>query len=365
MLLDGLCLIRQGCGIAGAMTGRNLTRLGATVVGLRRSPCSVCGDVCDEEEVWRRDWSPGSTVRYEAAEDAGPDPLLTAAESVGKIDGVIIDGASEAEISYWTQRARVENFPTLIFSTAGLNWGSPIGDSQRVAEADGLIAEAISGVVGTMGPEGDPPTPFGYLFGEANLAVRAACLLVDRLLLRSTSGSGPESPDPVIEVSAADACIDAMDNPWQEFSLPGPVHLVSNSLTRKRYQRTGPQKVGLVPYGMFQSRDGWVCLVGASTTALLSERLNRPDLLDDERFQTIEGRVANREFVVGLLQEWILSFESGEEFVTSLGDQAIAAEARRLDEVSSLDQHLLGFDSPTAPFRISAKLPEENVLGGS
>jgi crotonobetainyl-CoA:carnitine CoA-transferase CaiB-like acyl-CoA transferase len=232
----------------------------------------------------------------------------------------------------------------VVFGTGGES-------NQEIVDCDGLGGEAMSGVIGTMG-DVDSPTPFGYLFGEVNVAVRGAAALVDQMLTSVRAGA-PLPDDLMLWVTAADACIDAMDNPWQEYSLPGPVHSSPNSLTGENYLRTGPQKVGLVPYGLFQARDSWVGFVGASTTDLMAERLQRPDLLTDERFATVEGRVANREFVIDLLQQWIGGYESGEELVETLGERVVVAVSRSLFDVHEAHRDILGFDNSTQPYRIS------------
>ena len=339
MLLKGLRVAQIGCGIAGDIAGAMLSRLGADVLPVRFAPCPDCGADCDVDDPWRIRYRANKQTPVQLEVDGSVEGLKKLAHD---FDGALIDGMDAKGLAAWTAHARTANVVTVVFRT--------IGTIEDAAPCDGLGAEVISGVAGTMGDD-ESPTPFGFLFGEVNVAVRASGVLIDRLL----SGSRyPLSPDDdwVETVSAADACIDAMDNPWQEYSLPGPVHRAPNSLTRDNYSRTGPQRVGLVPYGLFQSRDAWVAFVGASTTDLMAERLQRPDLLTDERFATIEGRVANRQFVVDLLQQWIGSYDSGDELVETLGERTVVAVSRSLQEIYESNYGILGFGNSTSPYRI-------------
>jgi crotonobetainyl-CoA:carnitine CoA-transferase CaiB-like acyl-CoA transferase len=349
VLLDGVRILQVGCGIAGDMAGALLGRLGAKILRLQPARCAACGEYCDADADWRARFQVRKTSVRSQAQGAGPtSSLLT---QVAPIHGLILDGVTTEECSAWSDHVHAERLPTVVFCTVGLNEDS----YESVIEAYGLGGEAVSGVAGTIGPREGPPTPFGYLFGEANVAVRGAGMLVDRLLLAARDPDAAALAEPMIEASAADACIDAMDGTWQEYSLPGPVHDAPNSLFASRYARTGPQRPGIVPYGLFRSRDGWVGLASAASQ-MLAEKLNRPDLLTDPRFATIEGRVAHREYVIDLLQEWISTFDSGEEFVSYLGSGTVVAGTKRLDEIAD-DDVLLGFNSATAPFHISFQQP--------
>ncbi len=344
MLLDGVGILQAGCGIAGDIAGGILARLGARVTRIALTICPLCGDACDAGEAWRNAYS-DAKVRLPLHDEQA---LMTYLEEEGrKTEALLLDGVSGSLLERWRSRAVDLELPTFVFETGG--GFSAAGE----IEAHGLCAEALSGVAGTMGPAEGPPTPFGYLFGETNAGVRGAAMVVDRLVGRLLHPEDTPSGGWLIEISAADACLDAMDNPLQEATLPGPVHDAPNSLTNENYRRTGAQKAGIVPYGLLEAGDGWVCLVGTATADLIAEALGRPDLLGDERFSTVEARIANRDFVIGLLQEWVGSFAHGQDFVDLLGNSVVVARAERLEEIIDDAGGLLGLNSPTAPYQIT------------
>jgi formyl-CoA transferase len=344
MLLKDTRVVQLGCGVSGDIAGRLLTSLGVDVTKVTISPCPVCGDLCDESEPWRSDYSARKT-RLTLTLDELPGHFD--GEAGQQLDAALIDGVSGALLDSWSAIARRRQVPSFLFVTVS------DGGSTDEIETSGLGAEAVAGVAGTMGPAHGPPTPLGYLFGETNAAVRGVAMLVDRLVRDVRHPRGWTEDEWLTEVSAADACIDAMDGPWQELSLPGSAHDAPNSLSNENYQRTGAQRATLVPYGLLEAGDGWVALVGVATTELLAKGLGRPELVDDERFATVEARTSNREFVVDMLQEWVGKFERGQDFVDLLGNSVVVAKSERLDEVIDDPHDLLGFGHPTTPYRIT------------
>lgn len=344
MLLDGTTIVQAGCGVAGDIAGGILARLGAQVTRIVLRDCPLCGEACDGRDPWRGAYSSAKQV-LEREDETDLRRYLD--EHGPAADVLLFDGVSAELLERW-QHGAGDSRPLSVLFTTGAGFAH--GDEW---ESHGLCAEALSGAAGTMGPEDGPPTPFGYLFGETNVALRGVAIVVDRLAGRALHPDAATGEAPLTEVSAADACIDAMDNPWQEATLPGPVHDAPNSLTRRNYRRTGAQKAGIVPYGLFEAGDGWVCLVGTATAELIARSLGRPELLQDERFSTVEARIANRDFVIGILQEWIGGFQRGDDFVQLLGNSAVVAKAERLEDIIDDRRGLLGLDSPTAPYRIT------------
>ncbi len=352
MLLSGTRVVQLGCGVTGDIAGGLLTRLGVAVTKVVISPCPICGDHCDEAESWRAGYS-----ALKACTTRTPDELAAYfdAEPVARADAALIDGVSDTLLDSWSAIAREQRMPSFLFVTVS-------DERAGEMETSGLGAEAIAGAAGTMGPAEGPPTPLGFLFGETNAAVRGVAMLIDRLLRDVLHPRPWDDSEWLTEVSAADACIDAMDGPWQELSLPGSAHDSPNSLSNANYQRTGAQRATLVPYGLLEAGDGWFTLVGVSTTALLANGLGRPELMDDERFATVEARTANREFVIEMLQEWVATFERGQDFVDLLGNSVVVAKSERLEDIIDDPHDLLGFEHPTTPYRITVGgVPIEEV----
>ena len=344
MLLKGTHVVQLGCGLTGDIAGQLLTRLGAGVTRMTLSPCPTCGDLCDESEPWRAGYSKAKTNVTISPDEL---PGWAATGDSKRIDAALIDGVTGPILDSWAAIARTRRIPSFLFVT--------VGDEQPdiEIEASGLGAEAVAGVAGTMGPADGAPTPFGYVFGESNAAIRGVAMLVDRLVNGLLQPSDPANDEWLVEVSAADACIDAMDDPWQETTMPAAIHEAPNSLTNANYRRTGAQKVGIVPYGLLQARDGWVCLVGASTMEPIAEALGRPELLEDERLATLDARIANRDYVIGIFQEWVGTFERGQDFVDLLGNSVVVAKSERLEDILDDPHGLLGFDQATAPYAIT------------
>ena len=264
-----------------------------------------------------------------------------------RIDGAILDGVTGPLLESWTAIAQARRIPSYLFVT--------VGDEARheEIEASGLGGEAVGGVAGTQGPADGAPTPFGFLFGETNAAIHGVGMLIDRLARGALQADDSDDGEWLAEVSAADACIHVMDTTWSSATMPDhPVHETANPLTNANYQRNGAKRPDLAPYALLETGDGWVCLVGAG--ADLFDDLGRPELAEDPRLASPERRTANREYTTALLQEWVGTFERGQDLVDLLGNSVVVAVADRLEDIIDDEHGLLALDEVTSPYAITA-----------
>lgn len=74
-------------------------------------------------------------------------------------------------------------------------------------------------------------------------------------------------------------------------------------------ERTGSQFPIAAPVNRYRAKDGWVYagVLLDSHWVRLAEILGRPELGDDQRYNTIAGRIAGREALDGLLADWCAS----------------------------------------------------------
>jgi crotonobetainyl-CoA:carnitine CoA-transferase CaiB-like acyl-CoA transferase len=79
-------------------------------------------------------------------------------------------------------------------------------------------------------------------------------------------------------------------------------------------KRMGSRHPTIAPYQAFPTRDGYVVVAGASekTWRNLCRALDRPDLIDDERFERNADRVANREELEAILEREIEPYTTSE-----------------------------------------------------
>lgn len=99
-----------------------------------------------------------------------------------------------------------------------------------------------------------------------------------------------------------------------------------------------------VPRGTYQASDGDWIAVSTSSDSVASRVMELIGVADDERFQTFEGRISNREEVDRLMAEWIGQRTLSEALETFEAAEAAAAPVLDVGELSS-DPHVVARDA--------------------
>ncbi len=99
-----------------------------------------------------------------------------------------------------------------------------------------------------------------------------------------------------------------------------------------------------VPRGTYQASDGGWIAVSTSSDSVASRVMELIGVADDERFQTFEGRISNREEVDRLMAEWIGQRTLSEALETFEAAEAAAAPVLNVGELSS-DPHVAARDA--------------------
>jgi len=94
-----------------------------------------------------------------------------------------------------------------------------------------------------------------------------------------------------------------------------------------------------VPRGTYQASDGGWIAVSTSSDAIAQRVMKLIGVADDERFQTFDGRIANREEVDRLMAEWIGKRTLSEALESFESAEAAAAPVLNVGELSA-DRHV-------------------------
>lgn len=94
-----------------------------------------------------------------------------------------------------------------------------------------------------------------------------------------------------------------------------------------------------VPRGTYQASDGGWIAVSTSSDALAERVMELIGVADDERFQTFDGRIANRDEVDRLMAEWVKQRTLSEALESFEAAEAAAAPVLNVGELSS-DSHV-------------------------
>jgi itaconate CoA-transferase len=153
-----------------------------------------------------------------------------------------------------------------------------------------LVMQGEAGLIAVTGTP-EQPARVGISACDVGAASYAAVATVAALAHRAETGEGKR-----VSVSLFDTMVD-----WLGY-FP---HLVWHG--RGAPERTGMRHPHFCPYGPFPAGDGglfgFAVLSPNHWRALCVDVLDRPDLVEDDRFASNEGRVEHREILEPLLEE--------------------------------------------------------------
>jgi len=159
-----------------------------------------------------------------------------------------------------------------------------------------FILQAESGLMSIAGAVDGEPTKYGVAIVDLATGMMAANAIQAALLARYRTGKGQ-----AVEVSLFDTSIALLAN-------VGNSHLA----TAKDSGRYGNGHPTIVPYTTYHCRDGMVALAVGNDKqfAKLSQLLDHPEWVEDERLKTNSSRVQNRSFIDGLIAKELKTFLS-------------------------------------------------------
>ena len=160
---------------------------------------------------------------------------------------------------------------------------------------DGVI-QATSGLMHMTGDPDGPPSMVGFAIADNSTAVHGFAALGYALLHRERTGEGQH-----IDIAMVDVMFHMQDQLSQYSASRGKFHP----------NRVGRHHPLYCPIGTYELADGYgLLLVLQRQWANLTGAMGRPDLTDDPRFADAEARVKNAEELIGIIQDWFLTFES-------------------------------------------------------
>jgi crotonobetainyl-CoA:carnitine CoA-transferase CaiB-like acyl-CoA transferase len=189
---------------------------------------------------------------------------------------------------------------------------SGFGESGPEASRPGydLIVQGESGVMDLTGFPDGPPVKVGNSIADLVAGMAAAQGITLALLARERTGRGQKVEIGMLDVMAALLTYQA-GLYWNGGGQP---------------KRRGNQHPSIVPYEVFQARDGYLTL-GVANNSLWEKTcraLERPELGRDPRFDTEANRVANRDRLIPALNE-IFGTRPADEWLARLEAAGVPA----------------------------------------
>jgi CoA:oxalate CoA-transferase len=274
-----------------AIAGRLLCELGATVIkieppegdSLRRQPPSVNGRGIAFDLLAAGKQSVMLDYESSASDAETAHDLATTVDVV--LDGRDIGARGRAVLN--EARVRSGN-PRVVWCEASL-----LGRDSPLAHWAGcdIVAQALSGFMTTTGFAEDPPTAAGVPLAEHAGAAFSVTAVLAALFHRHRAGEGQS-----IDIAGVD-CLAYFLSSFL------PASLIGISVPT----RQGFRHPLMAPWDVYDAIDGKVVICAghdAHWNAIL-QMIGRPDLVDDERYNSLPRRVERVTEVNALIQAWI------------------------------------------------------------
>ncbi|SDI00011.1 CaiB/BaiF CoA transferase family protein [Agrococcus jejuensis] len=200
------------------------------------------------------------------------------------------------------ERMRELNDDVILVSISGFGQTGP--DSRR-ALFD-AISQASSGLMSMTGEPDGKPTLSGTYIADYTTGYQGAIGAMAALMHRDRTGEGQ-----LVDVASYDTMFSALGT-----------RLIAELMLGLEMPRSGSRDLLTAPVNVYEAADGPI-YIQAGTASLfpkLCAVMERDDLAADERFATVEGRMAEQEHLESAIQDWA-------------GSRTCADIAAALDEV--------------------------------
>lgn len=299
--LSGLRILEMGHFIAAPFCTRMLGDLGAEIIKIESpgagDPVRTWGRRVDGKSVW---WSVhGRNKKSITLNLKSAKGLDVAKKLIGACDAVV-ENYRPGQLDRWGLGEEVIqeiNPECIVVHVSGYGQTGPGKDRA----AFGVIGEAVGGLRHLTGyPAGMsdlPPSRTGVSLGDMVAGMYAAIGLLSSLYERqSQSNSSGQAPGRSVDVALTEAVFSLLEGCLPEYGLLGEV----------REPAGGALPVS-APSNAYPSKDGRWVIIAANSDALyhrLMKVIDRPDIAEDENFNTNPGRVARMADLDAAIADW-------------------------------------------------------------
>jgi crotonobetainyl-CoA:carnitine CoA-transferase CaiB-like acyl-CoA transferase len=294
-VLSGLRVLDFTRALAGPTCTRMLAEMGAEVIKVESAPK---GDLSRGASVFRNNRSLFFVQHNRGKKSLcvnlrDPRGMALIAELVSQVDVV------------------VENFKPGIMAEMGLDYDrlkeikpdiilcsiSALGQSGPLSHKPGYdyIAQAYAGVTSMIGDKDDAPYIPLVGLGDVSTGVHGALAVLAALRHRDRTGRGQH-----LDVALLDV--------YYHFHEVN-VHQVRASGGKIKPTRVGRHMTYLAPGGVFHANGGYLVIMAFfHHWPDFCRAMERPDLIDDPRYNTDQARLERRDEVVKMIEDWLQIF---------------------------------------------------------
>lgn len=187
--------------------------------------------------------------------------------------------------------------PGLIYArVSGYGQTGPYSDRPGFAS----VGEAMGGIRYINGYPGQAPPRAGISLGDSLAAIYATIGILVALRHRDVGGGSGQ----VVDASIAESCYALLESMVPDFGLAGAIR-----------EPSGTALDHVAPSNLYKSKEGKWVVIAANTTPMwlrLCQAIDRPDLLEDERFASHYLRGKNREILDQIIGQWTSEHSNAE-----------------------------------------------------
>ena len=305
-ILQGIRVIDMTQYLAGPTVTRMLAEMGADIIKVERVPF---GDPTRNYAIVHESGRSG----YFVQQNRGKKSLCIDFDHP-KGQRILKDLLKDADVF-------VENYGPGVLERRGFDWeavkqinpklvmasisGFGRSSSHSDRPAFDMIAQAFSGTMFMTGDLDGPPMPTGQSIGDVMSGVHAVAGIGYALFHRERTGEGQ-----FVDIAMVDSLFHS-----QELAVQGP------SLTGMRWKpkRSGHRSAINSPLGAFKGPEGWIVVQCMEAQwPRFVEALDKSELLTDERFVDLIGRMRNRDELNDIIENWMQGFEHDQQIIDIL-----------------------------------------------
>jgi CoA:oxalate CoA-transferase len=236
----------------------------------------------------------------------------------------------------------VENFSAGVMARKGLGYDELAAINPRIIMASvsgfgqtgplagktafDFIAQAYTGIMHMTGDPDGPPSMVGVGVSDVATGVHAWAGIGYALYRRDRTGHGCH-----IDVSLVDSMYHMQEMGVHAPSIDPEWVPMRNG---RHYQPSSPA-------GAFQGPEGWIVVFCTQNqTQQLWDAMGRPDLAEDPRFATNDGRVVHRDALTAEIEAWMAGFERDGDVLAVLEEHRVpCAPVLRPDQLGDAHPH--------------------------
>lgn len=320
--LEGITVVAVEQAVAGPLATRHLADLGARVIKIERPGEGDFARSYDDTVhglashfVWLNRGK--ESIELDLASDDGRRIALELADRADVVLSNLAPGAME-RLGLGADALRARRDELVVVTLSGYGDAGPYSGRK----AYDMLVQAESGLCSITGTP-ETATKTGVPVSDIATGMYALSAIQSALFRRERTGRGA-----TIEVSMFEATAEWMGHP-----------MYIRMYADRQVGRMGLSHASICPYDAFPTRDASV-LIGVQNdrgwAALVRDVLDRPDLVDDERYATNIARVARRTEVDALIGSLTREYGSA-ELADRLDDAGVPAA--RLNDVAGLVDH--------------------------